>query len=80
MFHARGTHLLSVPALLFQVGFLTLCTKAADSTHCTQLHPAQATSRSSFRESWFQMHRNKAQVSPTHTAPGGWQSASGFDP
>lgn len=50
------------------------------STHCTQLHPAQATYRSIFRDPWFQLHRNKAQVSPAHTAPGGWQSAPGFDP
>lgn len=67
-------------SLLFQVGFLTLCTKAVDSTHCTQLHPEQATYRSSFREPCFQMQRNKAQVSPAHTAPEGWQSAPGFDP
>lgn len=79
MFHARGTHLLRMPALLSQVGFLTLCTKAAGSTHCTQLHSAQESYRSSFREPWFQMHRNKAQVSPAHTAPGGWQNAPGFN-
>lgn len=91
MFHARGTRLLNTPALLFQVGFLTLCTKAADSTLSTRLRPLHqapptAPGSTQHRQPQVKLQRaggsrcTKAQVSPAYTAPGDWQSAPGFDP
>lgn len=91
MFHARGTRLLNTPALLFQVGFLTLCTKAADSTLSTRLRPLHqapptAPGSTQHGQPTGQASESggsrctKAQVSPAHTAPGDWQSALGFDP
>lgn len=56
VFHVQGTHLLSMPGLPSLVGLLTLCTQAADPTHCTQHHPVQVAYKPSSREPWFQMH------------------------